>query len=65
MRLRGFHQAIIGTQSLILSEKPVWGGMSDETRTVPLDTVDIARMTMAALRSEKAKNTCSPLALQA
>lgn len=62
MRLCGFHQAIIGNYAVpILEEKPVWG-TSDETRTAYLDTVDIARMTMAALRSERAANTSLTLA---
>ncbi|KAK9814206.1 hypothetical protein WJX72_002245 [[Myrmecia] bisecta] len=53
-RLCGFMQAIIGNYAVpILEEKQVWG-TSDETRTAYLDTQDVAKMTLAALRSEEA-----------
>mmetsp|Transcript_4995 Transcript_4995/g.10779 ORF Transcript_4995/g.10779 Transcript_4995/m.10779 type:complete len:366 (+) Transcript_4995:108-1205(+) len=52
-RLCGFHQAVIGNYAVpILEDKAVWG-TTDETRTAYLDTQDVARMTMAALRSDK------------
>jgi len=44
-----------------LEEKPVWG-TGDETRTAYLDTVDLARMTMAALRSDAAHHATMTLA---
>eukprot|EP00798_Chlamydomonas_sp_ICE-L_P031030 gene31029-7122_t len=53
MRVCGFHQAVIGNYAVpILEEKPVWGS-TDETRTAYLDTQDVAKMTLAALRSDK------------
>jgi uncharacterized protein YbjT (DUF2867 family) len=62
LRLCGFHQAIIGNYAVpILEEKPVWG-TSDDTRTAYLDTVDLARMIMAALRSSKASRSTLTLA---
>lgn len=49
-RLCGFMQAIIGNYAVpILEERSVWG-TNDQTRTAYLDTQDIAKMTMAALR---------------
>lgn len=43
-------QAIIGNYAVpILEEKQVWG-TTDETRTAYLDTTDVAKMTLAALR---------------
>jgi uncharacterized protein YbjT (DUF2867 family) len=51
-RLCGFMQAIIGNYAVpILEEKQVWG-TNDQTRTAYLDTTDVARMTLAALRSD-------------
>lgn len=51
-RLCGFMQAIIGNYAVpILEEKSVWG-TNDQTRTAYLDTQDVARMTLAALRSD-------------
>lgn len=62
LRLCGFHQAIIGNYAVpILEEKPVWG-TSDDTKTAYLDTVDLARMIMAALRSPRAANATLTLA---
>lgn len=62
LRLCGFHQAIIGNYAVpILEEKPVWG-TSDETKTAYLDTTDLARMTMAALRAEGAHRASLTLA---
>lgn len=53
MRLCGFHQAVIGNYAVpILEDKTVWG-TNDETRTAYLDSQDVAKMTMAALRSDK------------
>jgi len=43
-------QAVIGNYAVpILEDKPVWG-TNDETRTAYLDSQDVARMTLAALR---------------
>eukprot|EP01025_Chloroclados_australasicus_P057220 TRINITY_DN7121_c0_g1_i7.p2 TRINITY_DN7121_c0_g1~~TRINITY_DN7121_c0_g1_i7.p2 ORF type:complete len:426 (-),score=47.76 TRINITY_DN7121_c0_g1_i7:297-1427(-) len=53
LRLCGFMQAIIGNYAVpILEEKQVWG-TDDETKTAYLDTQDIARMTMAAVRNDE------------
>ncbi|KAI3438202.1 hypothetical protein D9Q98_000639 [Chlorella vulgaris] len=61
-RLCGFMQAIIGNYAVpILEEKAVWG-TTDATRTAYLDTQDVARMVMAALRSEAAIGKTLPLA---
>ena len=50
--LRTSAQAIIGNYAVpILEEKQVWG-TSDQTRTAYLDTQDVAKMTMATLRSD-------------
>ncbi|GIL92947.1 hypothetical protein Vretifemale_20418, partial [Volvox reticuliferus] len=52
-RLCGFHQAVIGNYAVpILEERSVWG-TNDETRTAYLDSQDVAKMTVAALRSDK------------
>eukprot|EP01023_Acetabularia_acetabulum_P047194 TRINITY_DN495_c0_g2_i1.p2 TRINITY_DN495_c0_g2~~TRINITY_DN495_c0_g2_i1.p2 ORF type:complete len:406 (+),score=56.37 TRINITY_DN495_c0_g2_i1:108-1220(+) len=52
LRLCGFMQAIIGNYAVpVLEEKQVWG-TDDETKTAYLDTQDIARMTMAAIRND-------------
>ena len=62
LRMCGFHQAIIGNYAVpILEEKPVWG-TGDESKTAYLDTVDLARMTMAALRSDEAHKATMTLA---
>uniref|UniRef100_A0A7S0WZB3 NmrA-like domain-containing protein n=1 Tax=Chlamydomonas leiostraca TaxID=1034604 RepID=A0A7S0WZB3_9CHLO len=62
LRLCGFHQAVIGNYAVpILEDKPVWG-TTDETRISYLDTQDAARMTLAALRSDKAANRTLTLA---
>ncbi|CAL5228010.1 g11067 [Coccomyxa viridis] len=51
-RLCGFMQAIIGNYAVpVLEEKQVWG-TSDDTRTAYLDSQDVAKMTLAALRSD-------------
>ena len=43
-------QAIIGNYAVpILEERAVWG-TDDETRTAYMDTQDVARLTLAALR---------------
>lgn len=50
LRLTGFMQPLISAYAVpILEEQPVWG-TSDTTRTAYLDTQDVARMTLAALR---------------
>ena len=47
-------QAVIGNYAVpILEDKSVWG-TNDETRTAYLDSQDVARMALAALRSVKA-----------
>lgn len=62
LRLCGFHQAIIGNYAVpILEEKPVWG-TNDDTRTAYLDTVDISRMAMAAIRAPGASKASLTLA---
>ncbi len=46
-------QAVIGNYAVpILEDKTVWG-TTDETRTAYLDSQDVARMAMAALRNDK------------
>lgn len=51
-RLCGFMQAIIGNYAVpILEEEQVWS-TDDDTRTSYLDSQDVARMTIAALRNE-------------
>ncbi|KAG2483956.1 hypothetical protein HYH03_017202 [Edaphochlamys debaryana] len=53
-RLCGFHQAVIGNYAVpILEDRAVWG-TNDDTRTAYLDSTDVAKMTMAALRVEAA-----------
>ncbi len=43
-------QAVIGNYAVpILEDKSVWG-TNDETRTAYLDSQDVARMALAALR---------------
>uniref|UniRef100_A0A7R9YQG0 NmrA-like domain-containing protein n=1 Tax=Chlamydomonas euryale TaxID=1486919 RepID=A0A7R9YQG0_9CHLO len=55
-RLTGFHQAVIGNYAVpILEDKQVWG-TNDDTRTAYIDTQDVARCTLAALRTSKADN---------
>merc|ERR1712093_181424 len=50
-RLSGFMQAIIGNYAIpILEERSVWGS-DDESRTAYMDTQDIAKMTLAALKT--------------
>ncbi|KAK9852100.1 hypothetical protein WJX84_009439, partial [Apatococcus fuscideae] len=52
-RLCGFMQAIIGNYAVpILENRQVWG-TSDETATAYLDTRDVAKMALAALRKEE------------
>jgi nucleoside-diphosphate-sugar epimerase len=52
LRLCGFHQAVIGNYAVpILEDRTVWG-TNDDSRTAYMDTQDIARLTLAALRSE-------------
>eukprot|EP00270_Netrium_digitus_P000120 TRINITY_DN1013_c0_g1_i6.p1 TRINITY_DN1013_c0_g1~~TRINITY_DN1013_c0_g1_i6.p1 ORF type:complete len:427 (+),score=101.28 TRINITY_DN1013_c0_g1_i6:51-1283(+) len=53
IRLCGFMQALIGQYAVpILEEQPVWG-TDAQTRIAYMDTQDIAKLTMAALRNEK------------
>lgn len=52
LRLTGFMQPLISAYAVpILEEQSVWG-TSDTTRTAYLDTQDVARMAMAAVRRE-------------
>lgn len=52
LRLCGFHQAVIGNYAVpILEDKKVWG-TNDDSRTAYMDTQDIARLTLAALRND-------------
>jgi uncharacterized protein YbjT (DUF2867 family) len=52
LRLTGFMQPLISAYAVpILEEQSVWGS-SDSTRTAYLDTQDVARMTLAALRRD-------------
>lgn len=61
-RLCGFMQAIIGNYAVpILEDKPVWG-TTDATRTAYMDTQDVARIAMAALRSDESIGRVLPLA---
>lgn len=51
-RLCGFMQAIIGNYAVpILEDRQVWG-TTDDTRTAYLDTQDVARMALSALRRD-------------
>ncbi|GLC45882.1 hypothetical protein PLESTF_000670900 [Pleodorina starrii] len=60
-RLCGFHQAVIGNYAVpILEERSVWG-TNDETRTAYLDSQDVAKMTVAALRTDKTSKRCLTL----
>lgn len=53
LRLTGFMQPLISAYAVpILEEQSVWG-TSDATRTAYLDTQDIAKMTLAALRNDE------------
>ena len=55
LRLTGFMQPLISAYAVpILEEQPVWG-TSDTTRTAYLDTQDVARMALAALRTDAAR----------
>jgi uncharacterized protein YbjT (DUF2867 family) len=54
LRFTGFMQAVIGNYAVpILEDRTVWG-TNDETRTAYLDSLDAARLTMAALRCDAA-----------
>jgi len=54
LRLCGFMQAVIGNYAVpILEDKTVWG-TTDATRTAYLDSTDVARMALAALRCDAA-----------
>eukprot|EP00475_Leptophrys_vorax_P019729 TRINITY_DN27038_c0_g1_i1.p1 TRINITY_DN27038_c0_g1~~TRINITY_DN27038_c0_g1_i1.p1 ORF type:complete len:233 (-),score=23.38 TRINITY_DN27038_c0_g1_i1:211-867(-) len=62
IRLCGFMQALIGQYAVpILEEQSVWG-TDATTRIAYLDSQDVARMTMAALRNEKTYRTTFTLA---
>ncbi|MEW5313304.1 MAG: hypothetical protein WDW38_004882 [Sanguina aurantia] len=54
LRLCGFHQAAIGNYAVpILEERTVWG-TNDVSRIAYMDSTDVAKLTLAALRSQKA-----------
>jgi len=62
LRCSGFMQALIGQYAVpILEEDEVWG-TDDKTATAYLDTQDAARMTLAALKSDKTLNKTISLA---
>mmetsp|Transcript_31067 Transcript_31067/g.43042 ORF Transcript_31067/g.43042 Transcript_31067/m.43042 type:complete len:405 (+) Transcript_31067:102-1316(+) len=62
LRNCGFMQALISQYAVpILEEQSVWG-TSDTTRTAYLDTQDVARMTLACLRSDETVNKTYTLA---
>lgn len=62
IRLCGFMQALIGQYAVpILEDKSVWG-TDAATRIAYMDSQDVARMTMAALRSEKTEQKTITLA---
>ena len=61
LKLSGFMQALIGSYAVpILEDQTVWG-TSDNTRTAYLDTQDVAKMTMAAIRTPEAVGRCLSL----
>lgn len=62
IRLCGFMQGLIGQYAVpVLEDKPVWG-TDAPTRIAYMDTQDVARLTMAALRNEKAEKQTMTLA---
>lgn len=62
IRLCGFMQGLIGQYAVpVLEDKPVWG-TDAPTRIAYMDTQDVARLTMAALRNEKAEKKTVTLA---
>jgi len=53
IRLCGFMQALIGQYAVpVLEERSVWG-TDDQTKIAYMDTQDVARLTMAALRKDE------------
>lgn len=62
IRLCGFMQGLIGQYAVpVLEDKSVWG-TDAPTRIAYMDTQDVARLTMAALRNEKAERETMTLA---
>lgn len=62
IRLCGFMQALIGQYAVpILEEKSVWG-TDAPTRVAYMDTQDVAKLTMAALRNDKLQRRTITLA---
>lgn len=62
IRLCGFMQALIGQYAVpILEEKSVWG-TDAPTRVAYMDTQDVAKLTMAALRNDKLQGQTITLA---
>ena len=62
LRLCGFMQPLISGYAVpVLEEQPLWG-TDDETKTAYLDTQDVAKMTLAAVRREEAANKVMTLA---
>jgi len=62
LRLCGFMQPLIAGYAVpVLEEQPLWG-TDDDTRTAYLDTQDVAKMTLAAVRRDEAANKIMTLA---
>ena len=62
LRLCGFMQPLIAGYAVpVLEEQPLWG-TDDDTKTAYLDTQDVAKMTLAAVRREEAANKVMTLA---
>jgi len=62
LRLCGFMQPLIAGYAVpVLEEQPLWG-TDDDTRTAYLDTQDVAKMTLAAVRRDEAANKVMTLA---
>eukprot|EP00227_Mantoniella_beaufortii_P002133 CAMPEP_0197613424 /NCGR_PEP_ID=MMETSP1326-20131121/59012_1 /TAXON_ID=1155430 /ORGANISM="Genus nov. species nov., Strain RCC2288" /LENGTH=375 /DNA_ID=CAMNT_0043182287 /DNA_START=91 /DNA_END=1218 /DNA_ORIENTATION=+ len=62
LRLCGFMQPLISGYAVpVLEEQTLWG-TDDDTRTAYLDTQDIAKMTLAAVRREEANRKVLTLA---
>ena len=62
LRLCGFMQPLIAGYAVpVLEEQSLWG-TDDDTRTAYLDTQDVAKMTLAAVRRDEAANKVMTLA---
>jgi len=61
-RVCGFMQAVIGNYAIpILEERSVWG-TNDASRTAYMDTQDVAKVTLATLKTDKTINRTLTLA---